>query len=577
MKKLLYTLLALTICPSLNAQLIVDNTRTVQDLVQNVLLGPGVTASGITFNGLPASTVNIQLGYFDGTNSNLGLNEGIMLGSGDVTMAIGPNNNGGNTLPAGGTGSGPDNDLATIIGAPGSFDKSVIEFDFIPAGDSLTFNYVFASEEYLEFVNAGFNDAFGFFLSGPGISGPYSNNAINIALIPATTTPVTIDNVNNSVNAAYYVDNGNGNSTPQNTDPTVLQYDGFTVVMQAQAVVQCGQTYHIKLAISDAGDSALDSGVFLEAGSFSSAGEVQISAVSGDGTNLMVEGESCGNAVFTFTRPTTDGDLTINFNITGDAVNGIDYGSQNGSAVPDSVTIPDGQSSVSLPVIAFSDTNSEQTETIVFEIIYVNSCGDSTIESDTIFLINIDDIIGRLSPDATICVWDGVYEHLPTYLNNPSDTTIVSVDVDGGTGHGTYTYTWSDGTAPQIDGDSTSSIIVSPGMDTDYYVTITDTCSNQITVGPIRVEVKCPIVIPNVFSPNGDGNNEFFTILNIEQYPNNKVVIYNRWGNKIYERENYQNDWDGEEHSDGVYYYIVTTGEEGENPFTGHVNIVGKK
>ena len=101
---------------------------------------------------------------------------------------------------------------------------------------------------YEVITNSGYNDAFGFFLSGPGIAGPYANGAINIALVPGTSTPVTIDNVNSGSNSAYYQDN----STNPFGTTTVL--DAFTTVLAAEAQIQCGQTYHIKIAIGDAGD-----------------------------------------------------------------------------------------------------------------------------------------------------------------------------------------------------------------------------------------------------------------------------------------------------------------------------------
>ena len=265
--------LALLLAPvTLCAQLIVTNpmTQTPQDLVQNVLLGPGVTVSNITFNGGAGNIWSEQAGFFDSNMANVGIPTGIILATGDVTQAAGPNATGSNSL-GGGNLSSPgtcDADLQLLDPtATGFNDCAVLEFDFVPSGDSLKFNFVFASEEYLEFVNS-INDAFGFFISGPGFNGPYANNAENIALVPGTTTPITINTVNNLVNSAYYVDNGDGFTAPFNNDPFYIQFDGLTTVLTAEALVQCGQTYHIKIAIADANDTAWDSAVFLEAGSF---------------------------------------------------------------------------------------------------------------------------------------------------------------------------------------------------------------------------------------------------------------------------------------------------------------------
>ena len=248
-------------------QLIVDNTtQTPAQLVQNVLLGSGITVSNITFNGTAANanTIRDQVGHFtNGVTTNIGIDSGIILSTGRATAAIGPNNSGSTTLVTA-TPLGGDPDLAAI--ATGSINtKAILEFDFVPVGQSLSFNFVFGSEEYLEWVGSSFNDVFGFFLSGPGITGPYSNGAINIALVPSTTTPISINNVNATSNNAYYVNNGTGSTPGVNQ---TIQYDGFTTVIAALGNVQCGQTYHIKLAISNVGDSSFDSAVFLQAQSF---------------------------------------------------------------------------------------------------------------------------------------------------------------------------------------------------------------------------------------------------------------------------------------------------------------------
>lgn len=253
---------------SLHAQLAVSSSMTPAQLVQNVLLGSGVTATNITYNGAA-----VAIGSFNGSASNIGLPSGVILSTGNITKAIGPNNQSGASLSNGRAG---DSDMDQIMSPTYSYDVAILEFDFVPVKDTLKFRYVFGSEEYMEYVSTypgGINDGFGFFISGPGISGTFSNGAKNIALIPGTALPVTMFNLNKNNNGAYYFDNGNGQSSG-GTAPNgqTVQYDGFTVPLIAITHVQCGQTYHIKLAIADGGDHILDSGVFLEAGSFSSTG-----------------------------------------------------------------------------------------------------------------------------------------------------------------------------------------------------------------------------------------------------------------------------------------------------------------
>ena len=262
MKKLLFLLSALLVFNA-QSQIVIDNNppyNTATYLIDNVLLGGGVIATNHSFQGDPS-----QIGWFDGSNSNLGIDTGIVLSSGDVADIVGPNDSPGSFF-IGNFDLPGDPTLDVVIDPAVTNDAAVLEFDFVPTSDTLKFKYVFGSEEYLEYV-ATINDAFGFFLSGPNPAGGMYIDE-NLALIPGTTDPVSIFNVNDVTNSAYYIDNGDGSTAPQNTDPTVIQFDGFTTPLTAIAAVICGATYHIKLVVADAGDDIIDSGVFLEAGSF---------------------------------------------------------------------------------------------------------------------------------------------------------------------------------------------------------------------------------------------------------------------------------------------------------------------
>ena len=151
---------------------------------------------------------------------------------------------------------------------------SRLEFDFETCSDTVQFNYVFASEEYPEYVNENVNDLFAFFISGPGIPG----GTQNIAVLPNGGGVVSIDNIHPSgvnvsgnsyppVNPQYYVNNTNGST---------IQYDGFTKKLTAIAAVECNTIYHLKMAIADVGDGVWDSGIFLEANSFIGSSPVNI-------------------------------------------------------------------------------------------------------------------------------------------------------------------------------------------------------------------------------------------------------------------------------------------------------------
>ena len=263
-KLVLIVIINLIITVSLFSQIVVDiNTYTPTQLVQDKLFSGCSTASNISFQGDA-----MQIGYFTATGPGataLGFplnNSGIILSSGDTRDASGPNTSGSTstTCPP----NIHDPQLATITSPTAVNDCAVLEFDFIPQSDTIEFRYIFASEEYPEFVNSTYNDAFGFFITGPNPNGGNYLNQ-NIALIPGTIAPVTINNVNNGtstptsgpcVNCNYYIDNSTGNWH--------IEYDGYTTVLTATIIVNMYQTYHIKIAVGDAGDRAFDSAILIE-------------------------------------------------------------------------------------------------------------------------------------------------------------------------------------------------------------------------------------------------------------------------------------------------------------------------
>lgn len=265
MGKILLSTLLVSVCFSVHSQIAIDNTETPQQLMQSTFVGPNVTISTIKFNGTEANAqmVRDQVAKFSNGVGGLGISQGLALATGKAILAIGPNNQTGATnatsLPQQG-----DADLA-LITTNTIRNVAILEFDFVPTGNTVLFEYIFASEEYPTFVNSQFNDVFGLFLSGPGISGPYSNGAINIAAIPGTTVPVAINNLNNGTTnngpceyCQYYVNNTGG---------TEIQYNARTTELTAMGPVQNGQTYHLKFATSNVGDNSLDSAVFLRAAS----------------------------------------------------------------------------------------------------------------------------------------------------------------------------------------------------------------------------------------------------------------------------------------------------------------------
>ncbi len=208
-----------------NAHAIVVVPTSDATVLTNAILGLGITASNLSFTNDGA-----EAGTFTGGNaSGLGFDSGIVLTTGTTACVPGPNNQ------SGCTGSGTFTSLS---------------FDFTTSTGDVFFNYVFGSEEYNEYVNAGFNDRFELRLDGT-----------NIALLPGGGGTVEIDNVNNSVTSAFFRDNTGG--------ALDLQYDGLTTVLTASATGLSAGTHTFEFFITDVGDANLDSGVFIQAGTFS--------------------------------------------------------------------------------------------------------------------------------------------------------------------------------------------------------------------------------------------------------------------------------------------------------------------
>ncbi len=206
------------------------------------LIGLGVTPTNVSYTGAPVASGLFNGGYSGG----LGIDHGVILSCGLATNVIGPNVSGAISQINGVAG---DADLNALI-PQSTNDASVLEFDFVPTDTQLEIRFVFGSDEYNEWVGQ-FNDVFAFFLDG-----------VNIALLPGTSIPVSINNVNNGANSTYYIDNA---TIPS---PNDTEMDGYTTMIIGTATVTLGQTHHIKLAIADAGDSSLDSWVMIEGESF---------------------------------------------------------------------------------------------------------------------------------------------------------------------------------------------------------------------------------------------------------------------------------------------------------------------
>lgn len=400
-----------------NAQLQVTPESTAIGLIQK-LLGQGVTVTNVSLVADPLAT-----GLFNNIGgTNLGIDSGIVLSTGRAKSERPPvwGVDGDGTSTAQATdastefGLPGDPDLAGSIGVPvgDTKDAAILEFDFVPLGDTVRFNYVFSSEEYTPSFVCNFNDAFAFFISGPGFPVP-----VNIALVPNTLLPVSIFNVNDVPgggcpnNILFYVDNRSN---------LFFTHDGHTRVFTASAKVVPCQTYHLKLVIADVLDEQFDSGVFLEAGSLSSNAVQLYNLTQTDrvGNSYLVEGCSAGR--FEIKRPNlAPTPLTINLSYGGSAINGVDV-----QTLPSSVTIPANDTVVFVDVIPIVDGTPEGIEDVI--IYALAGCAASPSDSAIIQIRDYDTL--GITPRDTSYICKGTPVQLvastgyTTYVWDPDPT-----------------------------------------------------------------------------------------------------------------------------------------------------------
>lgn len=249
----------------------IDTSLSKNELLYKVLLSD---SSDILIKNINYKGSSFSIGSFVNKSPDVLIDRGLILSTGDVFDAMGPNKKPNTGVRSSGH---RDQDLQSI--ATGVvIDAAVLEFELLALRDSLSFEYVFASEEYPEYVSQGVNDVFGFFIKEINSR---AINSHNIALLADGRTTVSIDNVNHRVNEQYFLksDYFEGKSVQfweQNREmmmrSRVFEYDGFTVPLEAKVYLKQGKWYRFKIAISDVGDRYFDSAVMIKAHSFKSKG-----------------------------------------------------------------------------------------------------------------------------------------------------------------------------------------------------------------------------------------------------------------------------------------------------------------
>lgn len=424
------------------AQLVVNTGQTAQQLAE-IIAGPGVIVSNASITGDPSA-----IGSFNGgaNDPGLGIPSGVIMSSGAVADAAQPNGSFSSTVF-----NLPGDPFLEAQANEQSNDAIILQFDFVPNADFVTFDYVFGSEEYPEWT-CSFNDIFAFTIEGITVPSPQTN----IALVPGSNIPVAINNVSDDVgcmiqscgqdNSQYYVNNANGPASQY------VVYDGLTVVLAAEATVICGETYRLRLMLSDGGDWSFDSGCFIEENSLTT-GSVIVETATAAADSTAYEGCNDATVTLTLNGPPLAQDFPVPIWIDdATAEIGVDYlDIPEFNQADSTVIIPAGQNTVSFTISPINDNIPEGAEYIEFTVI-TSTCGLTST-----FRIYINDLVPlatTTSNDTTICVGNA----------------IVWCEASGGSG--LYTYTWDNGFG------IADTIYPTPTQTTVYTVTVEDNCGS---------------------------------------------------------------------------------------------------
>ena len=490
---------------------------SVEELVTEVLIDSecnqafNVTSStGIDFG----STNGI--GYFEANGSSWPFENGLIMTSGDVANAAGPESG----VLVDGTYAWPgDGDLEAFIpglNAGDTNNASIIEFEFVPVSNSMSFDFIFAAEEYGTF-QCTFTDAFAFLLTDS------SGNTSNLAIVPGTDDPISVLTVRDdqyngsceSVNAEWFANYYGPGGLPPLTSPT--NFIGHTEVMTATATVIPNEVYTIKLVVADDGDTIYDSAVFIDGGSFD-IGQLDL------GEDILV---SSGNAL-------CEGQEIV-----------LDAGAlPNNSSIEWFMdgTLLEGETGVTLTV----------TETAFYSAIITVDNTDCAYGDDI--------LVEFFQSPQIVAVEDSI-------IKCANEGYTLEVNIENSDQLNSLTYIWTlDGIDLQTGTDNTYYLDELTEETGEFTVTVFDDvtyCWNSITINVDFYENSYCVDLPQGLSPNGDGYNDCLILDHLEDIEDiDKIEVFNRYGTKIYEMNEYVDQWcgvdqDGKIVPVGTYFYII--------------------
>jgi hypothetical protein len=512
----------------MRGQLVINQSQSIQYYLENVLAGSGMEIFNVTGigNGVGGNFVHPSIGSFQCQDCAIQIPSGVVMSTGIVGQLVGPNTSGSFGGSTNIIAYDPDiYSLALANGANGAVDVVGFEFDFIATSDTMRLEYVWGSEEYDSYVNSIYNDVFGIFLSGPGIAGAFTNSAVNLAVIPGTNLPVSVNTINNGdgnvgpcmnceLFSQYQNDSYHGGNP---SDPNFLstyysQLDGWTIPLSAKSPLVCGQVYHMKIVICDSSDGVLDSAVFLKGnlGEGNSSNTIAANFSPGGEQGATVF-ENCGVGSLLIGRPlssTANEDLTVYLEYSGGAIAGEDY-----TSLPDSIVIPAGQLNQELALEVMADGIPEGQESI-----FVNSsiivCTGDTIYNN--LEIEIADDANNLQVQSA------------TFVACPNASNTYELIVSGG--YGGYQYVWSNGaTTASVDleaNQSSQSLTVSVtdgcGLSDSGTLTLNQHAFSPLTnsiTSNVQLPWTCDEVATASFSTSGGLPPYYTSVLNSDDLP----------------------------------------------------------
>ena len=580
MKSLLLILLFFLLPPaiaSLRAQVIsVDDTKNASELVSLLtnnssclqIMNESVTGDSFT------SGKN-SYGVFTNTNPNFPFQSGIVLSTWSSTQSVGPfvrNLGGGNNAWLG------DSDLNQSLNI-NSINATVLEFDFIPLTNSISFNYFFASNEYQDDFPCNYSDGFAFLIKEKGSTAAYQN----LAVLPNTSTAVSSQNIHPAIS---FNDNGvlktcnaiNENYFAQyNNSTSPINYAGQTRILNAQTTVTPGTTYHIKLVIGDDAVNYYDSAIFIEAASFNSAidlGTDKLLATNNAvcfGENYIIDTQLSASYTYkwyknnvllpletqpsyTVTNPGTY-KVEVTLNPSTCSVSNeikIEYTPQitlNNATLTQCDGDEDGKSLFDLTQ---ADTEIQNGNSGLSTLIYYENLADAQANINPI--ISSTGYINQSNPQTliakTINSYNCInYAQLTLELSNAvipdrvaTITAVTTNDFAGNENSVTIEYTGISEYEFSIDGiyyqDNSQFLNIPPG---NYFAYAREKNGCGIS-NPFSFTI---LDYPRYFTPNGDGYNDTWTIKNLDLLAPATITIFDRFGKLLKQFNSSNLNWNG--------------------------------